>query len=210
MLSGVIDGVELGQGLVHCSQSPQRAFLNVTAGALPYSFSTGWIGHSDVHQPLRHSNRKPISAAIAAAPASIAAVAGPLVLRLMWRSGTMANSATALASPSHAAKCSGIFPRLESPKRRGRRLKVAMGQMLRHKPGRIVTSAGAAGIRMFHMMAMPTAGRAIKSQTSANPPSSSTYCAAYHWARACGERLRPLPWPARERPAAPAQFRGAS
>ena len=51
-----------------------------------------------------------------------------------------------------------------------------MGQMLRHRPGATVTSAGAAGMKIFHMMAIPAAGWISKRPASAKPASSSTIC----------------------------------
>lgn len=66
--------------------------------------------------------------------------------------------------------------RNEKPSFFGSILKVDIGQMLRHRPGASVTSAGAAGIRTFHMMAMPTAGQNQSRPASAKPKSSSAVC----------------------------------
>src|SRR6185369_15425087 len=67
-----------------------------------------------------------------------------------------------------------------------------MGQMLRQRPGAMVTRPGATGMRRFHISAIPRAGQNISRPTSATPTSSMIACSVSQIGRCFGSTVRLL------------------
>ncbi len=102
------------------------------------------------------------------------------------------NSRTTLIVLNAAAPHSGIFMFCAMPSFCGSICVVAMGQMLRHRPGAIVTRAGATGISRFHIKARPTAGQNNNRPTSTTPMTNIAACRPTQTRRASGVTVRLL------------------